>query len=320
MKSSNSELIRQLSEIIKNLQFSSDGSSRFESFLWDTNERGILKLENFLTSEGFLFTLEPLTLLEFVSSKASWSNWGSSTPLEAAIKMNILYTELIDFFHSHFKTLSVYLVSNLGEKDSNVRKKAFKKSRIGNPEYYSLPVNELHKLYRKGEICIEQEAFHIIIGETFDGEWLGIAPKMYRASGRRGGEKFVLDEALVNDNTINLKRSLEAMVSELEFSVVECLAFYRKEKAIVEAGNIKEELLYRLLGSMGFFRAFTFSDYCHENLSNPSSFRLLDKFLKSNLNNLQEYIVGSTAVYFIYSIGHTEDKDVLGVSTKAYWS
>jgi hypothetical protein len=70
---------------------------------------------------------------------------------------------------------------------------------------------------------------------------------MYRASGRRGGERFVLDEASINKNTIHLKRSLEAMASELEFSVVECLAFYRKEKAVVEAGSIKEELLYRLL-------------------------------------------------------------------------
>lgn len=172
----------------------------------------------------------------------------------------------------------------------------------------------------RGEISIEQEAFPIIIGETFDGECLGIAPEMYRANGKRGGERFVLDGAILNPNTINLKRSLEAMALGLEFSVVECLAFYRKERAVVEAGSIKEELLYRLLGSMGFFRAFTFEDYCNEDCRNPSEFRLLDDFLKLNLNNLQEYIVGSTARYFIYSIGHTEEKDVLGVSTLANWT
>lgn len=43
-------------------------------------------------------------------------------------------------------------------------------------------------------------------------------------------------------------------------------------------------------------------------------------FAKSNLNNLQEYIVGSTARYFIYSIGYTEEKDVLGISTLANWT
>lgn len=212
------------------------------------------------------------------------------------------------------------LVSNLGAKDSNFRKKAFKKSRIGNPKYYSLSKDKLRELYTRGELSIEQEAFHIIIGKTFDGEWLGITPKMFRANGRRGGERFVLNKASVNENIINLKRSLEAMALELEFSVVECLGFYRKEKAVVEVGSTSEELLYRLLGSMGFFRAFTFEDYCNEDRTNPSEFRLLDDFLKSNLNNLQEYIVGSTARYFIYSIGHTEEKDVLGVSTLATWT
>lgn len=319
MKLSNAELVKQLNELTKNLHFSSDGSSSFEPFLWETNERGILRLENFLTSEGFLFTLEPSTVLEFVSSKTTWIYWGSPTPSEVAIKMNILYTELIKFFHSHFRKLSVYLLINFGEEDSTVRKKAFKKSRIGNPEYYLLPVNELHKLCRKGGIYDEQEAFHIIIGETFDGEWLGIAPKMFNVSTRRGGQQFVLPEVSVNENTINLKINLEAMVLELEFPVVECLGFYRKEKAIVEAGSIKEELLYRLLGSVGFFRAFTFSDYWNEDSTYPQ-FRLLDKFLKSHLTNLQEYIVGLNAVYFIYSIGHTDDKDVLGVSTRASWS
>ena len=212
------------------------------------------------------------------------------------------------------------MVSNLGEKDSNYRKKAFKKSRIGNPQYYSLSVNELHEPYMRGEICIEQEAFHIIIGETFDGEWLGIAPKMYPAEGKRGGERFVLDKGSVTENIIHLKRSLEAMALELEFSVVECSAFYQKSEAVVKAGSTKEELFYRLLGSMGFFRVFTFEDYCNEDCRNPFEFRLLDDFLKSNLDNLQEYIVGSTARYFIYTIGHTESKDVLGVSTLATWT
>ena len=200
-----------------------------------------MKLENFLESEGFLFLFEPDDLLKFVSSKTSWSRWGSSTPSEVATKMNEKYHELIDFFDSHFKTVFVYLVSNFGHKDSTVRKKAFKKSRIGNPQHYSLSVSELHEPYMRGEICIEQEAFHIVIGETFDGEWLGITPRMYRASGRRGGERFVLDEAIVNKNTVNLKRSLEAMAVELEFSVIECLGLYRKNEAVVEAGSTKEE-------------------------------------------------------------------------------
>lgn len=142
MKPLNTELIQQLGEITKNLQFSSETSPRFEPFLWETDESGVLKLENFLHSEGFLFPFEPNHLLKFVSSKVSWSPWGSSTSSEVAIKMNQKYAEIFDFFDSHFKTVSVYLVSNFGEKDSTVRKKAFKKSRIGNLQYYSLSVSD----------------------------------------------------------------------------------------------------------------------------------------------------------------------------------
>lgn len=107
MKPSNTELIQQLGEITKNLRFSSESDASFEPFLWETNERGVLKLESFLLSEGFLLPFEANDLLKFVSSQASWSPWGSSTPLKVATKMNEKYHELIDFFDSHFKTVSV---------------------------------------------------------------------------------------------------------------------------------------------------------------------------------------------------------------------
>ncbi|RUR83333.1 hypothetical protein PCC6912_21660 [Chlorogloeopsis fritschii PCC 6912] len=234
--------------------------------------------------------------------------------------MSRKYTEIIDFFNSHLKTLEIYLVSNLGEEGSDIRKEAVKKSRIGNPQLYSLSVDQLHEPYKRGEISIEQEAFHIIVGETFEGEWLGIAPKMSCDRTKRGGQRFLLAEPLVTENTINIKQNLSELILDLKFSVVECMAFYRKEKTIVEAGSIKQELLYRLLGSVGFFRAFTFEDYCNEDRSNSNQFRLLDEFLRSNLTNLQEYIVGLNARYFIYSVGQTEEKDVLGVSTMATWT
>ena len=317
MKPHNAEFFQQLREITKNLRFGSESDDKFEPFIWETNRQGNMTLEKFLQSEGFLFPLRANTLLEFVSSSASWSSWGSSTPNEVAIKMGLKYTEIFNFLNTHMKRLEIYLVSNLGQENSNIRKEAVKTSRIGNPQFYSLSVD---KLYEFKETCIEQEAFHIIIGETFEGEWLGIAPKMACDRTRRGGQRFVLPEPLVTENTSKFKQNLSELVLELEFTVIECLAFYRKEQAIVEAGSIKEELLYRLLESVGFFRAFTFEDYCDEDSSNPLQFRLLDEFLRSNLTNLQEYIVGLNARYFIYSIGQTEEKDVLGVSTMATWT
>ncbi|MGB3207595.1 MAG: nuclease A inhibitor family protein [Crinalium sp.] len=320
MKPHNAELFQQLREITKNIIFSSESDDKFEPFMWETDQQGNMTLEKFLESEGFLFPLTANTFLEFVSSSASWSSWGRSTPNEVARKMSLKYTEILDFLNAHMKRIEIYLVSNLGEENSTIRKEAVRTSRIGNPNFYSLSVEKLHDSYKTGETCVEQEAFHIIVCETFEGEWLGIAPKMACDRTRRGGQRFVLPEPLVTENTSNFKQNLSELVLELEFTVIECLAFYRKEQAIVEAGSIKEELLYRLLESVGFFRAFTFEDYCDEDSCNPLQFRLLDEFLRSNLTNLQEYIVGLNARYFIYSIGQTDEKDVLGVSTMATWT
>lgn len=54
MKPSNTELIQQLGEITKNLRFSSESDASFEPFLWETNERGVLKLESFLLTVEFI--------------------------------------------------------------------------------------------------------------------------------------------------------------------------------------------------------------------------------------------------------------------------
>ncbi|MGB3203993.1 MAG: nuclease A inhibitor family protein [Crinalium sp.] len=319
MKPHNAELFQQLREITKNLIFSSQSDDKFEPFMWETDQQGNMTLEKFLQSEGFLFPLRANTLIEFVSSSASWSSSGSSTPNEVARKMSLKYTEILDFLNAHMKMLEIYLVSNLGQENSTIRKEAVKTSRIGNPNFYSLSVDKLHDSYKRGETCVEQEAFHIIVCETFEGEWLGIVPRMSCGGSIKGGQRFVLSEPLVTENTIKIKQNLSELILELEFTVIEYLAFYRKQQAIVETGSIKEELLYRLLGSVGFFRAFTFEDYFNEDWRNYHQFRPLDEFLRSNLTNLQEYIVGLNARYFIYSIGQTEEKDVLGVSTMATW-
>ncbi len=322
MNPKNAELVQQLVKITKNLCFYSAHYTQLKPFIWGVDEQGILTLDKFLQSEGFLFPVKANILLEFVSSEASWSTWSgldsedSSTPSEVALKMSLKYTEIIDFLKSHLKTLEIYLVSNLGEGNCVTRKQKVKNSRIGNSDFYSLPVDLLHDSYKQGVNCIEQEAFHIIIGETFEGEWLGVAPQMYPGSYKRGGEKILLPEALLNENTMGLKRNLEEIVVGIEFSVIECLAFYRKQESLIEAGSTKQELLYRLLGSVGFISVFTFEDYCSENQNVFEEFHYFNDFFRANLLNLQEYIIGLNSTYFIYAIGHTEERDVLGISMR----
>lgn len=127
-------------------------------------------------------------------------------------------------------------------------------------------------------------------------------------------------EASVNKNTVALKRHFEELTRELEFSVVECLAFYTKERAIVEVASFKDELLYRLLGTVEFFRAYTFDEYSSGEYQDCEKFHCLDEILKSNLTSLRDYIIGLNAKFFIYSIGRTMEGDWLGVSTSATWT
>lgn len=127
MKPNNAQLVHQLTEVTRNLRFSSESDDRFEPFIWEIDEQGTLTLEKLLQSEGFLFPLKANILLKFVSSETSWSSWSTSRPSEVAIKMSLKYTELIDFLNSHLKTLEIYLVSNLGEGDSGIRREEVKK-------------------------------------------------------------------------------------------------------------------------------------------------------------------------------------------------
>ncbi|MEH2075291.1 MAG: nuclease A inhibitor family protein [Nostoc sp.] len=230
----NTELLQKLALTSKNLCFCRETDSDVKPFIWEIALKGDLTLEKLLESEGFLFPVKTSELLDFISLETSWPMYARLTPIETASLMNLKYKELIDFLSSHLKTLEIYIVSNLGYGNSDKRKEKFKKSRIGNPDLYFLSVNQLNAPYKIGQICIEQEAFHIIVGETFEGDWIGIAPELFGETNKKGKQLLPFPEESKNDNTIALKNQIETLVQELEFSVVHCLAFDRKEKAIVE--------------------------------------------------------------------------------------
>ncbi|MUG91460.1 hypothetical protein F7734_02740 [Scytonema sp. UIC 10036] len=315
----NTEELQQLALITQNLCFCRECDSEVKPFIWEIASKGDLTVEKLLESEGFLFPVKTSDLLEFISLETTWSEYGRLTPIETASLMKLKYRVLINFLKYHLKTIKIYIVSNLGYGDSDKRKEQLKKSRIGNPDLYNLPVNQLNSLKRMGQLCIEQEAFHIIVGETCEGEWIGIAPEMSGETNKKGKQLLPLPEESKNQNTISLKKQIETRVKELEFSVLEFLAFSRKEKAIVESSDTKEHLMYRLFSSIKFLKVSTFSKYSSIEIRTSKDFQALDDFLELNLTDLQEYTIGLNVIFCIYSVGRTTAGDWVGISTKANW-
>ncbi|RUT09901.1 hypothetical protein DSM106972_003960 [Dulcicalothrix desertica PCC 7102] len=329
MKSSNIEFIQQVVKLTQNIHYRSQSDDGFEPFVWELAEKGDFTIEKFLKSEGFLYPVKCDDLLKYVSSEASWCGYDTPNPAETAAEMSLRYKELINFCNSNFKTTEIYLVRNLligSRRNPNTRKESLTKSLIGNPDLlYQLSINKKNQseFYKRGIICCEQEAFHIILGETFEHDWVGIAPDMDMSGStkRKGGKILPLPEKSTFLNTINLNNYIEKFVKNIDFPVIHFTARYTKKSAIVEMSHTKDNLLTRLLSSLQLLNISTFDDYSSLDLeeADKEKFRPLDEFLKSKLIDMREYTIGLGIVCDIYSIGRTIEGDLLGISTRANW-
>lgn len=176
----------------------------------------------------------------------------------------------------------------------------------------------------------EYEAFHIFVGNTKDGDWISISPKIDSELNARRSERFLIESStLVKESTLELKNQLEPLLAKLKFIVTE---YYEKNQEkqgfVLEIATTKEEIINKLLDSIGFVKTCTFKGFSENAKENDDlesreyleKFKPLDELLKSRLTNLREYVIGGMAVYYLYNIGNTQDGDWIGVSTIAIWT
>lgn len=176
----------------------------------------------------------------------------------------------------------------------------------------------------------EYEAFHILVGNTKDGDWIGICPKIDTEPSARRSEKFLIESStLVKESTLELKTKLEPLLAKLKFIVIE---YYEKNQEkqgfVLEIADTRAVMMKKLLDSIGFVKTCAFKGFSEnaEENDDPESreyfekFKPLDELLKSRLTNLREYVIGGMAVYYLYDIGQTPYEDWVGVWTIAIWT
>ncbi|MEM9927923.1 MAG: nuclease A inhibitor family protein [Cyanobacteria bacterium P01_D01_bin.50] len=301
-------------QLISELEVATEGITYdddiFRVLLWQVNKKGEFSIFKLLQSEGFIEFVDVNDFLDFVTDENNWDNHDFmslrsefDSPSEAAKQYSKQFCNLFKIINLKAQNLQIY--------------------RANVPCWYS------SKKTRKPE----QEAFHIIIFESFDGDWIGIAPKMQFEpnEGRIQRDKKIKikQNHVIKANSLNIIKRLVKILSNIEFSVIEYTASYREKKFVLEFGNTKESLIANLLESIGFVQIYDFERFSQpgeewENVLSEEGeyfrnfyrrFQEIDKLLQENLTNLREYAIGLDAVIYFYDIGKTQDDNWVGVWT-----
>jgi hypothetical protein len=296
MKSSNTELLAQLTELTKDLEFPvSCSSNPIHPFIWEVNVQGELNIENLIKTETPNF-------LEY-SEGGEMMRTGD---LEAYLQFLLSQAEK----HSS-ETLQNYqtLIDLL-------------KSRLSNLEL--LKIRTLHD---------PRDSFHIIIGITTSGEWIGISPNIPTECddcGQMGiynsDQIFLTEYQTQTEATANLVNRLQPILQDLDFFEPEIWGFYTNKGWTVRVGATREEMIHSLLEAIGFARTFPVvklfheEEYYEDEVEDARVYQVLDEFVEANISNLRTYMLGMTVSYVFYIIGQTPSGDWAGVTSLAAWA
>ena len=286
------ELVNRLAVVLPGLGIyeCDSGDYPFKTFVWKVNEQGELTIDKLLIAGGFMQEIEWHDFLQAVITNSS--NITSDltlepnlTPEEISQKCQILETTL----RSQCKNIFVYQIVQL------------------NPD---LPNDYL-------------DQFHIIIGETHDGYWLGIAPQIcadedIRTDTERLDISTNFTPVASNQTLID---TLQSIVTGLEFATTPNTS---NREFYLTSGNSKEQTIYQLVDEINFVITSKFAPFGSVAESEDPQFfhsiQPLDQLLELNLTNLREYVIGSYCTYYLYTIGNTHSGDWVGVSNVAVWS
>lgn len=286
------ELVNRLAVVLPGLEIYESESSDypFKTFVWKVAEQGEFTIDKLLLAEGFI---ETVTWDEFIQAVIHNSNHLTSyltleqnlSPEEINEKCQILETTL----QTHCKNINVYKILHFDPmlRDQNQD---------------------------------NMDEFYIIIAETHEGNWLGIAPKI-------GAEDYVrsdtyrvqipTDATPINSNQ-TLINHLENLLTGLEFATIQDIT---TREFYLTYANSQAQIIYQLLDAIDFVITCSFAPFGsvaeYEDPEYFQNIHPLDQLLQLNLTNLQEYVIGTYSLFHIYAIGNTQNGDYVGVSTVA---
>ncbi|HLP86988.1 MAG TPA: nuclease A inhibitor family protein [Nostocaceae cyanobacterium] len=296
MKSSNAELLAQLTELTKDLEFPVSCSDySINPFIWEVEERGELNIENLLKTETPNFS--------------EYSAGGI-----------IMRTGNLEEYLQ-------YLLSEAEKRSSEIREKYQTLINILQTNLTNLELLKIRTLHDP------KDNFHIIVGMTSSGEWVGISPNIPADAedcdqmGIYNTERILLPEyEPQTEVTINLVNRLKPILEDLEFYEPEIFGFYTDQGWTIRVGETRELMIHGLLDAIDFVRTFPLVKFFHEEeyyedeIEDARVYQVLDEFLEENISNLRTYMVGMTVSYVFYIIGQTPSGDWAGVTSLAAWA
>jgi Nuclease A inhibitor-like protein len=296
MKSSNAELLTKLTELARDLEFPVSCSSHpIHPFIWEIEAQGELSIENLLKTEtpNFLGYSEGGKIMITGDLEEYWQFVISQAENRSPETLHS-YQTLIDLLQSHLTNIELLKIRTLNDPDNS---------------------------------------FHIIVGMTKSGEWIGICPNIPTDAedcdqmGIYNTEQiFLTAYQPQTEITVNLLNRLQPILQDLEFYEPEIFGFYTDKGWTVRVGTTREVMIHSLLEAIGFARTFPVcklfheEEYYEEELEDAKVYLVLDEFLAENMTNLRTYMFGMTVSYVFYIIGQTPSGDWAGVTSLAAWA
>jgi hypothetical protein len=282
------ELVKRLAVVLPSLTIyeCESGDYPFEIFFCKVAEQGEFTIDKLLLAQGFMQSVTWDDFLQSVITNSS--NLTSYLTLEP----NLSPEEIVDkcqkleaILQTHCKNITVYKLIQFDP---------------------ILPDRDMEK-------------FHIIVGETHDGNWLGITPKI-------GSEDYIrtdtyrvqipTDATPLDSNQISIINTLENVLTGLEFATAEDTT---TREFYLTYANSQAQIIYQLLDAIDFVITCSFAPFGSvAEYEDPEYFHNiypLDQLLQLNLKDLQEYVIGTYCLNHIYAIGKTKNGDSVGVST-----
>lgn len=300
MKSSNAELLAQLTELTRDLDFPfSQATNPIHPFLWEVEVQGELTIENLLKTEtpNFWSYTDDGTIIQSGNLQEYW-HFVLQEAQKHSLKIFQKYQSLIDLLQVNLSHIEL------------------------------IKVRTLHDSKHK---------FYIILGVTKSEEWVGISPNISMECDEchsmgiyKTEQNFLMEYQPQTDITANFLPYLQPILQDLEFYEPDVWGYYPDKGWTIRVGASKEFVVHSLLEAISFSRTFPVCQFFKESeyeeyedgdeeMEELKLYKALDEFLAANLTNLRSYIFGVRVSYVLYVIGKTASGDWAGVTSMAVW-
>jgi Nuclease A inhibitor-like protein len=170
------------------------------------------------------------------------------------------------------------------------------------------------------------ELFYFLIGQTKDGDWIGISPLFSEADSCEYGENHTISDRSPSTAAQSFVENLKPILKDFQPGII--LHTPKASKGIIsEIAGDRECLIEKILESSHMLKTYHFRGFCEEKEvsriekeGREYSFQELDGFFKNNLEDSRIYVLGNWADFRLYLIGKTQAGDWLGISTLATWT